>query len=272
MRAVPPSVRLGYVELAHGQMHLAQAGAGPPVLLLHQSPRSWDEYREVLPMLAAAGFHALAPDTPGFGASAPLDGEPSIQRWGATAAQLLDALGLGEVAVVGHHTGGVIALELAAAHPERVRALVLSSTPWIDAGARATPERTPGMDEFPTVEGGEHLTALWQCRQAFYPAERPDLLERFVHDALAAGDLRAAGHAIVGAYRMEERVARVRAPTLLIGATEDRFVYPHLRALAEQIAGARVVELQGGMVPLPDQMPQRFGEAVIEFLREHGGG
>lgn len=272
MRAVSPSVRLGYIELAHGQIHLAQAGEGPAVLLLHQSPRSWDEYREVLPMLAAAGFHALAPDTPGFGASAPLDGEPSIERWGATAAQLLDALRLGEVAVVGHHTGGVIALELTAAHPERVRALVLSSTPWIDASARATPERTRGIDDSPTVESGEHLTALWQGRQAFYPAGRPDLLERYVHDALAAGDLRAAGHAIVAAYRMEERIGRVRTPTLLIGATEDQFVHPHLRPLAEQIAGARVVELVGGMVPLPDQMPQRFAEVVIEFLREQGGG
>lgn len=272
MRAVAAGIRLGYVELSHGQVHLAQAGEGEPVLLLHQSPRSWDEYRDVLPLLADAGFHALAPDTPGFGASAPLDGEPTIERWAGAAAELLDAIGVGRTAVVGHHTGGVIALQLAASQPDRVRALVLSCTPWIDAARRSGPPQTAGIDVARTVDGGEHLTELWRVRQRFYPAGRPDLLERFVRDALAAGDLRAAGHAVVDAYRMDDRAGLVRAPTLLIAGTDDPFAYPELGPLGRAIADARSVELAGGMVPLPDQMPQRFADTVIDFLREHSGG
>lgn len=272
MRRVAPSIRLGYVDLAHGQVHLAQAGEGPPALLLHQSPRSWDEYAGVLPLLAAAGFHALAPDTPGFGASAPLDGEPSIEAWAAAAGELLDALELERVAVVGHHTGGVIALELAASRPERVRGLVLSSTPWIDAAERTARRRTGTVDQAQTVHGGEHLTELWRGRAPFYPQGRPDLLERFVGDALASGDLRTAGHEAVGAYHMDERAGLVRAPTLVIGATADPFAHPDLAALADALGGARTVELEGGMVPLPEHMPREFAGAVIDFLREESGG
>ena len=68
-----------HVTLAHGPVSYAEAGAGTAaaVLLLHQTPRSWDEYRDVLPRLAAGGYRAIALDTPGFGASAPLPGGPT---------------------------------------------------------------------------------------------------------------------------------------------------------------------------------------------------
>jgi pimeloyl-ACP methyl ester carboxylesterase len=60
---------LGQVELDHGPLSYARLGVGPVVVLLHQTPRSWDEYREVLPLLAARDFQALALDTPGLGDS-----------------------------------------------------------------------------------------------------------------------------------------------------------------------------------------------------------
>jgi pimeloyl-ACP methyl ester carboxylesterase len=120
---VDASTRVSGVELAHGRLVYAHAGAGPPVLLLHQTPRSWDEFRDVLGRLAAGGYQAIAFDTPGFGASAPLPGEPTIERWAQTIHDGLDALGVASAAVVGHHTGGVVAVELALQQPNRVSAL-----------------------------------------------------------------------------------------------------------------------------------------------------
>src|SRR5947209_19051942 len=109
-------------------VNLIERGEGLPVVLLHQTPRSVDEYRDVLPALAARGYRAIAFDTPGFGESAPVEGEPSIENWAAALSEAIAGLGIEQFALVGHHTGGVIAVELATREPERILALVLSST------------------------------------------------------------------------------------------------------------------------------------------------
>ena len=53
---------------------------------------------------------------------------------------------------------------------------------------------------------------------------------------------------------------------LHIAPTADPHAYPQARPLADAIAGSRYVEIEGGMVPLPDQMPARFAQVVMEFL------
>jgi pimeloyl-ACP methyl ester carboxylesterase len=209
------SIRRAYADLPHGQVHHAECGAAdaPAVLLLHQTPRSWAEYRAVLPLLGAR-YRALAIDTVGFGNSDALPGPASIEAWAGAAALLLDALDIAQAHVVGHHTGGVIAVELAARHAHRVRSLVLSSTPYTDAAFRRARAERPPIDAVRPSEDGEHLALLWRKRQAFYPAHRPDLLHAFVADALKVqGDVEA-GHRAVASYRMEERIGAVTQPTL----------------------------------------------------------
>jgi pimeloyl-ACP methyl ester carboxylesterase len=265
---VTGAIHRAFADLSIGQVHHASCGdtTAPAVLLLHQTPRSWLEYRAVLPLLAAGGWRAIAMDTPGFGDSAPLAAPASVEAWAAVAAELLDALGIERAAVVGHHTGGVIALELAASRPERVRALVLSSTPYTDAAFRGARVESPPIDAVEGSADGSHLAALWQRRQAFYPRDRPELLEAFVRDALkASGDVEA-GHRAVAAYRMEERIGRVTQPTLVIRASGDPFAAPHAAELQAHLLQARVVDVEGGMVPLPDQMPEAFAAAVLDFL------
>ena len=108
---------------------------------------------------------------------------------------------------------------------------------------------------------------MWQKRQGFYPAGRPDLLEAFVLDALKVSGRMEEGHRAVAAYRMEERIAQVRQPTLILRATDDPFAAPHAAGAAgAHLPQARIVDIEGGMVPLPDQMPEAFAEAVLSFL------
>lgn len=261
--------RRAYADLPHGQVHYAECGdaAAPAVLLLHQTPRSWAEYRDVLPLLGPE-FRAVAMDTPGFGASDPPAERPCIEAWAAVAAGLLDALRIDRVHVVGHHTGGVIAVELAARLPQRVRSLVLSSTPYTDAEFRHARAQRPPIDAVEASPDGAHLAQLWRKRQGFYPPGRPELLQAFVADALkVAGDVEA-GHRAVASYRMEDRVAALHQPTLVIRATADPFAAPHAAQWLARLPQARVADIGGGMVPLPDQMPQAFAEAVLSFLRE----
>lgn len=260
-------IRCAYADVAHGQIHYAECGPreAPAVLLLHQTPRSWTEYRAVLPLLGTR-YRAIAMDTAGFGASTALPGAASIESWAAAAAALLDALRIERAHVAGHHTGGVIALELAAAHPLRVGKLVLSSTPYTDAAFRRERTQRPPIDEVATRPDGTHLAQLWQRRQPFYPAGRPDLLHAFVCDALKVIDRLEDGHRAVASYRMEERIARVPQPVLVIRAGRDPFAAPHAQAICERLPQARLVDIADGMVPLPDQLPHAFAQAVLDFL------
>ena len=264
--AAPAAIERAFVSTRSGRIHVASAGQGFPVLLLHQTPRSWDEYRGVLPLLGRS-YRALAMDTVGFGDSQPLCADDnSIERWAAAAFDLLDALGHERVAVVGHHTGAVIALEMAASRPARVAALVLSSCPFVDAARRAAHQGRRVIDDVQRQAGGEHLTELWQRRQPFYPPGDIGLLERFMTDALKAGALAGDGHRVVGRYAMETRIALVGSPTLVIASTDDPHAYPAAPRVAQAIPGSRLVEIAGGMVPLPDQMPGVFADTVAQFL------
>lgn len=261
------SIRRAFADLSVGQVHYAECGdrQAPAVLLLHQSPRSHAEYRAVLPLIGAHR-RAIAMDTAGFGDSAAGNVPASIEHWATVACELLDHLGIAQADVVGHHTGGVIAVELAASFPGRVRALVLSSTPFANEAFRRARASSPPIDEVEPSEDGSHLAALWQRRQRFYPAGRPDLLEAFVLDALKASGRPEDGHRAVARYRMEDRIHRVMQPTLIIRALEDPFASPHADELRQHLANARIVDIAGGMVPLPDQLPEPFARAVLSFL------
>ena len=261
------TIRRAFADLSVGQVHYAACGdaSAPAVLLLHQSPRSWAEYREVLPLVGAR-YRAIAMDTAGFGDSADGGVPASIAQWARVACELLDALGIARADVVGHHTGGVIAVELAVAFPGRVRSLVLSSTPYTGEAFRIARAERPPIDEVAPSEDGSHLAALWQRRQGFYPEGRPDLLEAFVRDALKVGHRVEEGHRAVASYRMEERIGRVTQPALIIRATADPFAAPHAQELLQHLPQARIVDIEGGMVPLPDQMPEAFAQAVLDFL------
>jgi len=265
------TITRAFAALRDGQIHYAACGpqAAPAVLLLHQTPRSWREYRFVLPTLGQR-YRAIAMDTLGFGDSArSVDRKVSIERWAAVAVELLDHLGIERAHVVGHHTGGVIAVEIAASHPERVAGLVLSSTPFTNAEFRAIRAERPPIDEVEPSADGSHLTALWGKRQGFYPKGRPELLAAFVRDALVVLDNVEGGHTAVATYRMEETIKKVVAPTLLIRATDDPFAFPHGEELREQLTSAAsidMVDIEGGMVPLPDQLPEQFSAAVQSFL------
>ncbi|MEU6751026.1 alpha/beta fold hydrolase [Spirillospora sp. NPDC046719] len=263
MRA--PRPERAYAATADGLIHYAEQGRGAPVLLLHQTPRSWDEYRDVLPLLGAR-YRAIAMDTPGFGASDPPDGPWSIETFASGVLALCDALGLDRVALVGHHTGGVVATEVAARAPGRVSALVLSGVPYVDAERRAKVAARPPIDDVVPRPDGSHLRGLWDNRRSYYPDDRPDLLNRLVRDALNVLDGVEEGHRAVNAYAMEDRIGLVRAPALVMCGELDDFSRPDMAALAERLPGAATELLPGTGVPSADHRPDLFAAAVLRFL------
>src|SRR3954447_269310 len=95
------SVTRSFVTLPQATVHYASAGEGEVVLLLHQTPRSWDEYRDVLPLLGRRR-RAIAMDTVGFGDSTPLPaGSDTIEEWGAAVLAFLEELEVEQAHLVG---------------------------------------------------------------------------------------------------------------------------------------------------------------------------
>lgn len=263
---MPPRIVRHFINTPSGVIHIATAGSGFPLLLLHQTPRSWDEFRDVIPILAQH-FRVIAMDTIGFGDSArlPLPAH-SIERWAAVSFQLLDALGIRQAAIAGHHTGAVTALEMAASQPQRVAALILSSCPFNDAARRAAHAGKRTIDEVQRRSDGSHLGELWSRRQPYYPAQDIALLERYMVDAIKAGDMASHGHHVVGNYLMETRIPLVTAPTLVIKAGADPHAAPSAARIAAAIRGSELIEISDAMVPFPDQCPARFAAVLTDFL------
>lgn len=110
------------------RVHLAEAGEGPPLLLLHGWPQHWWSWRKMIPELARE-YRVLAPDLRGWGWSDAPPGRYAKAEWVEDVVALLDAEGIGRVRVVGHDWGGWVSFLLALAHPERVERLVTLDIP-----------------------------------------------------------------------------------------------------------------------------------------------
>ncbi|HWA73046.1 MAG TPA: haloalkane dehalogenase [Polyangiaceae bacterium] len=166
--ATPTSAEGGGVQqvaVLHSFLTFRELGSGPTVVFLHGNPLSSRVWRGVMPSVAQH-HRCLAPDLIGMGDS----GKPPIAYRFADHARYLDAwfeaLDLGEVTLVGYDWGGVLAMDWAARHPERVRGLVVFETflrplewsEWSPRGAelfRAL--RTPGVGEKMVLEENQFL-------------------------------------------------------------------------------------------------------------------
>ena len=113
------------------RLHVAEAGSGPPLVLLHGWPQHWWAWRHLIPRLAER-YRVLAPDLRGWGWSDAPPGDYAKATFAADVLALLDAEGLDRVRIMGHDWGGYAAFLLALEHPERVERLVALdiATPW----------------------------------------------------------------------------------------------------------------------------------------------
>jgi pimeloyl-ACP methyl ester carboxylesterase len=126
-----PGIRQRQVQLGDVRLHLAEAGEGRPVILLHGFPELGHSWRHQLTALADAGYHAIAPDMRGYGqSSAPADVEAyDVVELCSDVQGLLDDLGAERAAIVGHDWGANVAWHFALLHPERVACVAGISVP-----------------------------------------------------------------------------------------------------------------------------------------------
>jgi haloalkane dehalogenase len=164
---------------------------GPVVLLLHGEP-SWSFlYRHMIPVLAAAGLRAIAPDLVGFGRSdKPV--EPSAHSYARhvewVRALAFDVLDLDEITLVGQDWGGLIGLRLAAEHPQRFARIVAANT-GLPTGDHPMPEIWHrfriAMQSAPTIDVARFVAS--GCVRPLDPAARAAYDAPFPDESFKAG-------------------------------------------------------------------------------------
>jgi len=118
------------------RLNIAEQGKGPLVLMCHGFPESWYSWRHQIDALAAAGFHAVAPDMRGYGKS---DAPEAIDQYTmfhlvGDMVGLLDALEAPTAVIVGHDWGATVAWQAARLRPDRFRAVAGLSVPFRPRG------------------------------------------------------------------------------------------------------------------------------------------
>jgi pimeloyl-ACP methyl ester carboxylesterase len=142
-------VRHRTVETNGIRMHVAEQGDGPLVLLCHGFPESWYSWRHQLAALAAAGFHAVAPDMRGYGQTeqpAEIDQYTLLHLVGDMVG-LVDALGGGAAVIAGHDWGAPVAWHAALLRPDRFRAVIGLSVPFRPRGSVRPSTAMPQTDD-----------------------------------------------------------------------------------------------------------------------------
>ena len=181
-------------------------GAEPAVLCVHGYCQSSAYWAPTLDRLAAAGARGLAPDLPGFGASAGAPGPYTMEAYADGLVALLDARGLERVALVGGSMGGVVAQHLALRYPDRVSGS--SSSP--PARRRPTrPPRSPGPTPWRRRRGTPRRSS--RRGRVLSPAAPAETHEEYQRIALAASHRAAVEAARSNAgSRTLERLGEIR--------------------------------------------------------------
>ena len=130
-----------FVSAGGLRTHVALAGEGPPVLLLHGWPQHWYLWRDVVPLVAPHA-RVIAPDFRGFGWSEVPGSGYEKEQLAADMVAVLDELGVEEVTLAGHDWGGYVGFLLALEHPERLKGFLALGIlpPWGPRSPRATLE------------------------------------------------------------------------------------------------------------------------------------
>ncbi|XVQ09284.1 alpha/beta fold hydrolase [Spirillospora sp. CA-255316] len=256
------------VRTALGTVAVTVAGEGPPLVLLHANPGDHRDYDAVVPALSQR-YTTYGVDWPGYGGSAGTAAAPSAMAYAEILPEIVDALGLDRVALIGNSVGGYAAASFAIAHPDRVTALVLVNSGGFSA-------LNPATRGFIRLMGRPSSMRLLAGRlPRFYLRRRtPAVRQIIARDAARRGDPRA--NAVAAAlwrsfaapeHDLRSRASAITAPTLLVWGSRDPMVGLDAPGVRKAIPGARWRTLPTGHAPFAEA-PERFLGAVMPFLDE----
>ncbi|PZU91279.1 MAG: 3-oxoadipate enol-lactonase [Chelatococcus sp.] len=236
----------------------------PPLVLLNSIGTDMSLWDAAMPHLLAA-FRVLRLDTRGHGASDASGGDCTLTMLADDVAAAMDAAGIARAAVAGVSLGGMIAMELALARPDRVSALGLICT-------SATMDRAAWQDRIDKVRAGGTAAiadlAMQRFLSAAFAAARPEVAES-VRRGLTSmpGEGYAGAGAAIRDMDVLARLSGLRLPVLVVAGERDAStpLAGHGEHLLAAIEGAQLARLDcGHLAPL--EVPAELAAALRAFL------
>jgi len=242
-----------------------ESGSGEPLLLHHGAESHKGQHARLAPHLSPM-IRAIAYDQRDVGDSDSATRDYAIGELAEDCVGLMDALGLASAHLVGFSFGGAIVLHVALQHPERVRSLVVGTTPrsfsqpspFVERALALTPEERAGMmldaSISPQAQRDERLMAVVD-----------DLLRGRV---TAPGSRRAA--AVTSHHLRRTQLASITAPTLLVYGADDPVVPPtEGRELLTALPAAELVVVDGARHGVSLEHPARVGDLISNWVLHH---
>jgi 3-oxoadipate enol-lactonase len=249
-------------------------GRGAPVVLIHGHPFDRNMWAPQLRELAA-DFRLVAPDLPGYGVSPPLGATTTMRELAEAVLALLDELEVRRATVVGLSMGGLVTMELALAHPERVAGVVLAATTAAPVTPQEAAKRRATADEI--ERSGMLMHALDMAAKVFGPAARtdPDLIEAvfrmMIHTTPAGAAAALRGRAERPDY--SRLLRELRVPSLVVAGDHDHWgPEPVVEQLVHALPDPRVLRLPN-VGHLPNlEAPGEFNAALRSFVADVAAG
>lgn len=249
-------------------------GEGRPLVLISGIGYTNWQWHRMLPFLARH-FQVITFDNRGVGQSDRPAGPYTAHILAADTVGLLDALGIGQAAILGHSMGGFIAQAIALEFPHKVDRLILCSTNF--GGPRHVPVTAEAMKVLTDVSG-DPLTrfrnGLFISTAPGWAEKHPEIIQEWI-EWRAANPIEPAPYQAqlaIGLGLLQEAAAfenhlhRIKVPTLILFGEYDKVVPPaNASLLAEKIADSKVVILPNAGHFFPIEVPEAASQAVIEF-------
>ena len=253
--------RVANITVQDVALEIAEAGSGPPLLLLHgiAGPLGGT------PVFRALAPHArvVAPSHPGYGGSPLPDWIDRIDDLAFLYLDLIEAMGLSEVCLVGCSFGGWVAAEMAVKSTQRLKRLVLVNSFGIKIGDRESRD----IPDIFALHPDEVSKLIWHDRKLApdIAAMSDEAVERMVRDQEAAALY--LWEPYMHNPKLRRWLHRIDVPTLLLRGAHDGLVSPPLaQAMADAIPGARLETIAGAGHAPEFEQPHILAERLERFL------
>lgn len=257
-----------YTDGHFGQIHYCTLGKGKPLVLLHQSPTSMVQFQPVWQLLADQGLQVIGIDLPGYGGSDGPAEVPTILDYAHMVPAVLDTLGIERADLLGHHTGAIVATEVALQYPDRINRIILNGPLPLTADERAYFKQHLAVErEWHPRPDGSHLSEQWQFRIAAQPGWTDlEAIHRHVVQGAAAWPDAWFAHAAVMAYDHGAAIRKLGCPGLIFSNTGDS-----IHAIAVRACEIRpdfdYIEMAGGTFDIIDEQPAEWVAIVAGWLK-----